>query len=157
MLICLINILKGLLVLRQYPWFCSDCLVHLWCYRTVMMMAQPDSWEHDFLREGMVMSPEKGLYTVFPHLPAPTVCLREKKRMISGGPQEASVGDYFSNCCKCGTLISQDKSKLERRAVYWSTRNVDSLVKWKKMAFILPLFKFQVGAFDMVVSFKDLS
>lgn len=37
--------------------------------------------------------PEKGLHTVFPNLPA--VRLREK-RMISGGPQEASVGDSIS-------------------------------------------------------------
>lgn len=34
-------------------------------------------------------------------------------------------------------LNRPDKSKPERRAVDWSMRDVDSLVKWKKMAFIL--------------------
>lgn len=46
----------------------------------------------------MVMSPEKGLHTIFPHLTA--VCLREK-RIMSGGPQEASVGDSISLIAVC--------------------------------------------------------
>lgn len=81
--------------------------------------------------------PWEGSVHCIPLPPSSSSVSERKKRMISGGPQEASIGDCFSNCCKCGILISQDKSKLERRAVYWSTRNVDSLVKWKKMAFIL--------------------
>lgn len=76
--------------------------------------------------------PWEGSVHCIPLPPSSSSVSERKKRMISGGPQEASIGDCFSNCCKCGILISQDKSKLERRAVYWSTRNVDSLVKWKK-------------------------
>lgn len=77
MLVCLINIFKGLLVLSQYPQFCSDS-VHLWsCTTVVMMMAPFDSWDYDFLGEMMGVSPEKGLHAIFPHLPA--MPLGEKK------------------------------------------------------------------------------
>lgn len=47
-----------------------QCLVHLWsCTTMMMMMAQLDSWKHDFLGEMVGMSLEKGLHAIFSHLP----------------------------------------------------------------------------------------
>lgn len=68
MLVCLINIFKGLLVLSQYPQFCSDS-VHLWsCTTVVMMMAPFDSWDYDFLGENDGCEPWEGFAC---HIPPP--------------------------------------------------------------------------------------
>lgn len=160
MLVCLINTFKGLLVLRQYPWFGSECLVHLWSCSTMMMMAQLGFWEHDFLDEMMGMSLEKGLHAIFSHLP--TMHLGQKKVRGRKNPWRTTGGQcrwsYFSCCCKWVALIGQDKSSPERSSVNWSTINADSLVKWKKLVlFYSSLFKFQGKAFDTILSFKDFS
>lgn len=61
---------------KQYPWFCSECLVHLWSCTTMMMMAQLNSWEHEFLGEMMGISLDKGMHAISSHLPA--MHLRQK-------------------------------------------------------------------------------
>lgn len=98
MLVCLINIFKGLLVFRQYPRFCSECLVYLWSSTT--MNDYGSTW---LLRAGFPWwndedEPWEG--SACRIFPPPNKASRTKKKWeeekIPGEPQEASVGGHIS-------------------------------------------------------------